>query len=149
MNAVVFTVPGQPVAKGRPRFARHGNFVATYTPEKTANYETLVKWSAKEAMGAAPPFEGALHVQLDIMVQVPMMSKKRMAQALAGVIAAVKRPDMDNIIKGIFDGLLGVVFKDDAQVTRLNCVKRYAATPGVEIRITPLADVTRQEAVNV
>ena len=38
-----FEVMGTPVAKGRPKFARRGNFVSTYTPEKTVNYENLVQ----------------------------------------------------------------------------------------------------------
>ena len=36
---IKLTIPGEPVAKGRPRVTRYG----TYTPEKTKNYETLVK----------------------------------------------------------------------------------------------------------
>ena len=36
-----FTIPGQPVAKGRPRVGKWG----AYTPEKTVNYENLVQFS--------------------------------------------------------------------------------------------------------
>lgn len=41
-GAMNFVVPGEPVGKGRPKFARRGNFVTAYTPEKTASYENLV-----------------------------------------------------------------------------------------------------------
>lgn len=37
---VVFTIPGEPCGKGRPRFVRQTG--RTYTPEKTARYENLV-----------------------------------------------------------------------------------------------------------
>ena len=50
MSAVTFTVPGTPVGKGRPKFARRGNFTVAYTPEKTASYENLVKIAAGQAM---------------------------------------------------------------------------------------------------
>ena len=45
---VMFTVEGTPVGKGRPKFARRGNFVSTYTPTKTRDYETLIAEAAKQ-----------------------------------------------------------------------------------------------------
>ena len=38
MTEIFILVPGEPVAKGRPRFAKRGAFVTTYTPEKTREY---------------------------------------------------------------------------------------------------------------
>ena len=40
MTYLEFTVDGEPVGKGRPRFTRNGH---AYTTEKTADYEQLVK----------------------------------------------------------------------------------------------------------
>jgi Holliday junction resolvase RusA-like endonuclease len=37
---VTFMVEGTPVPKGRPRFARRGKFVSTYSPKTTVDYET-------------------------------------------------------------------------------------------------------------
>ena len=36
---LILTIPGEPVAKGRPRFYNN----RAITPKKTVNYETLVK----------------------------------------------------------------------------------------------------------
>ena len=47
---VIFTVPGQPVGKGRAKAARRGKFVTFYTPEKTASYESLVAYAGNVAM---------------------------------------------------------------------------------------------------
>ena len=52
VSRVCFTVPGAPVPKGRPKFARRGKFVTTYTPAATASYENLVKVTAQQAMAA-------------------------------------------------------------------------------------------------
>ena len=38
-----FVIPGEPQGKGRPKFSRQGNFVKTYTPAKTENYEAHIK----------------------------------------------------------------------------------------------------------
>ena len=79
MTAVAFTVPGEPVAKGRARFARRGAFVSTYTPEKTAKYENLVKLAAQEAMAGLPPFKRPVSLMVHIYVKVPesWSSKRR------------------------------------------------------------------------
>ena len=48
-----FTVEGTPVGKGRPKFARRGNFVTAYTPTKTRTYESLIAEAAKKEAKAA------------------------------------------------------------------------------------------------
>jgi Holliday junction resolvase RusA-like endonuclease len=129
-----FTVPGQPVAKGRARFARRGNFVTTYTPEPTARYENLVKVAAAEAMKGATPMQGPIRLGVSILLQIPASwSKRKQAQALDGLIAATKKPDADNVLKAIKDGMNGVVYLDDAQAVEIQVMKRYAAVPGVSV----------------
>ena len=49
---VKFSVEGVPVGKGRPKFARRGNFVQAYTPTKTKTYEQQVADAARVAMGS-------------------------------------------------------------------------------------------------
>ena len=43
MKLVIY---GEPVAQGRPRFSRRGNFVTTYDPPKSKAYKALVKRQA-------------------------------------------------------------------------------------------------------
>lgn len=139
MNEIKFTVPGQPVAKGRPKVARRGKHVTMYTPEKTANYEGLVAHSAAFAMAGKDLIKGAVSVDLDIRLQIPASwSKKKQQQAADGLIAATKKPDADNVEKGIFDGMNGVVWIDDVQVVQVSKRKRYAATPGVVVIVREL-----------
>jgi Holliday junction resolvase RusA-like endonuclease len=46
----------------------------------------------------------------------------------------VSRPDIDNIVKAILDGLNGVVFADDASVAQLVASKEYGEER-VEVQI--------------
>ena len=46
-----FTIPGAPQGKARPKVVRRGAFSKAYTPEKTVNYEALVKLSYQQAAG--------------------------------------------------------------------------------------------------
>lgn len=39
---ICLTIPGAPVAKGRPRFRKVGSYVQTYTPAKTAKAERQI-----------------------------------------------------------------------------------------------------------
>ena len=42
MRQIKFSVPGQPFGKQRPKFSRAGQYVKTYTPDKTVSYENSV-----------------------------------------------------------------------------------------------------------
>lgn len=139
-ESIRFTVPGQPVGKGRPRAFRMGKGVRMFTPEKTVSYENLVATAAHGAMRGQPPVEGAVAVDLDIRLMVPMSwSAKKRAQALEGQIHPTKKPDADNVTKAIFDAMNGIVWGDDVQVVRLSLCKRYGATPGVTVTAREVA----------
>lgn len=45
----------------------------------------------------------------------------------------VVTPDLDKLIRGIFDPMSGIVFRDDKQVIGVQAVKEYAPRAGVDI----------------
>jgi Holliday junction resolvase RusA-like endonuclease len=133
---VAFSIPGQPVAKGRPKFARRGAHMVAYTPEKTASYENLVRMAAAAVMAGRAPSSAPIALSVELGMQIPASwSKKRQALAAAGAICATKKPDADNILKGIKDGCNGIVWCDDAQVVRIHVSKRYSERPQALVRI--------------
>lgn len=137
MTGVSFTVPGEPIGKGRPRATTRAGHAALYTPKKTANYESLIAHAAHQAMAGAAPVEFACQVQLSITVGVPASwSKKKQAAALAGHVLPTKKPDTDNVVKAVFDGMNGVVWRDDVQAVDLFVRKRYGAAPCVFVRVS-------------
>jgi Holliday junction resolvase RusA-like endonuclease len=139
VTAVSFTIPGQPVAKGRPKFARQGGYVRAYTPEKTVAYETLVKLAAGEAMAGEQPMHGPLSVMLRRYVQIPMSTTKRdRARIAAGEFYPVKKPDVDNVLKAVTDAMNGIVYDDDAQIVTVMVTKLYAETPRAEVGVMRL-----------
>ncbi|ONM43139.1 hypothetical protein BXT89_14395 [Halopseudomonas pachastrellae] len=140
MRAVTFVVPGQPVGKGRPRVGKIGAHARLFTPEKTVNYEGLVAMAAQQAMQGRALITGPVMVEMDITVQIPQSwSKKRKSLALAGEIFPTTKPDKDNVIKAIYDGINGIVWKDDVQAVDGHQRKRYGETPGVRVRVVPLS----------
>ena len=140
MTVVSFIIPGTPVGKGRPRFARQGAFVRTFTPEKTASYENLVKVKAEEAMAGRPAFEGAVSVVIWLYVTPPASwSQKKQRAALEGAIFPTSKPDVDNVVKGIFDACNDIVWRDDKQACDVIVRKRYAATARATVQVKELA----------
>ena len=67
-------VPGQPVAKGRPRFTKAGH---CFTPKKTSDYEGKMALFGSQAMTGKPPLESPLHVDLLIILPIPSSWSRR------------------------------------------------------------------------
>lgn len=134
--AIRFEIPGQPVGKGRPRFARRGNFVSTYTDKKTASFENLVKIKAQEAMADRPAIDGPVQVSVGIFVTPPASwSQKKQRQALDGKILPTSKPDIDNVIKGIFDAMNDIVWRDDKQVVSVSAFKLYSGIAQTKVGV--------------
>ena len=138
---IEFTIPGEPVAKGRPNFSRQGNFVRAYTPEKTTNYETLVRFLyCEKAKGEQFPSDMQLKITIKAYLSIPKsVSKKKQAGMASGAIRPIKRPDTDNIVKAVLDGLNTVAFRDDSQVVEISAGKWYSDEPRAEIIIEEVA----------
>lgn len=133
---IIFTIPGIPRGKGRTRATTRGGFARMYTDAQTASYENLVRLCCAQEMGGAP-CETALQVSISAYFPIPeSASKKAKAAMLVGGIPHTKKPDIDNVIKAILDGMNGVVFKDDKQIIRLFGEKYYSDTPRVEVAVT-------------
>jgi Holliday junction resolvase RusA-like endonuclease len=136
MIQIMFTVYGHPVAKGRPRFSTRGKFPVAYTPEKTKTYESEVGMMAKVAMGASKALEGALEAFIYVTFPVPASySKKRTEACLNDFEKHTKRPDLDNVIKSVIDGMDKIVFDNDSQITSIHATKVYGEVAKVEVMV--------------
>lgn len=137
---ISFIVPGQPQGKGRAKIVKIGGFSRMATPAKTVAYEGLIAHAAQQAMAGRPMLEGPVVVDMELHCQVPTSwSKKKQAAALAGELLPTTKPDIDNVVKAVFDGCNGVLWRDDVQAYRLSVVKRYSATPGVTVKALEVA----------
>lgn len=140
MKKIIFIVPGEPTAQGRPRFSARGKFVKAYDPAKSRDYKAFVKLIAMDAMHAhndLQPLETAVSVTIHAFVGIPKSkSQKFKNAALSGMELPLKKPDVDNMAKIILDAMSGIVYKDDKQIVSLLVEKWYAENPRVEVNIT-------------
>lgn len=134
MSMVYFFVPGKVQGKARPRFSSKSGTV--YTPGKTKSYERQIAEAYEAQRG--PCFEGAVMVVIEAVFSIPKSwTRAKKAEAAAGKLAPGK-PDIDNILKVVLDGLNGIAYKDDKQVTMTQCKKIYTATnslPGLRVYV--------------
>ena len=126
---IKLTIPGEPVAKGRPRVTRYG----TYTPEKTKNYETLVKELYFMEHGQTL-LEGELSIDIKAYFRIPKSASKKRKRLMAnGDMRPTKRPDLDNLMKAVTDAINGVAYEDDSQIVSATVEKYYSEEPRVEV----------------
>lgn len=131
---VIVTVPGVPVAKGRPRLNGRGKFVRAYTPAKTRRYEDLIRCEAAKVMQDQAPTNEPVTICVSAYIAMPKrFSAKTRLDAIDGIVKPATRPDADNYAKAALDGCNGILFKDDSQVTDLIVRKRYSAEPRLVI----------------
>lgn len=114
-------IPGKAKGKGRPRFY-NGHAI---TPQDTRDYETMIAMNWKAYKGGYYESE-PLKIDIIVNVLVPMSRKKKERMDIArGILKPTIKPDVDNIAKIVLDGLNGVAYKDDKQVTELRVRKQY------------------------
>lgn len=148
MDVIRFTIPGQPQGKGRPRVGKIGGHARMFTPEKTVAYEGLIAHAAQAAMAGRPPLEVAAACNVFIDCQVPASwSAKKQRAALAGEVLPTAKPDADNVIKAVFDGMNGVVWRDDVLAVDVRVRKRYSATPCVRVEVWSVEEPVPAKAV--
>lgn len=136
MTYLEFTVDGEPVGKARPRFTRGGH---AYTPEKTADYENLVKLSFRKKYPDFKPILKVIPLSVVICAEFPIPAsfcKNARLEIKNGTRKPTKKPDADNIAKIICDSLNGIAYHDDSQIVELYICKRYSENPRVTVTIS-------------
>lgn len=131
-------VDGQPQRKQRPRFARRGSYVTTYTPKQTSDYEAWIRKCYEDQIGHYMAFDGDEPLSVHIIAYYEIhksFSKKKRQLAVDNLLKPTNRIDVDNTAKVVLDSLNNVCYKDDHYVTDLVVRKRYSEQPRLEIEI--------------
>ena len=136
---IVFSVPGDPKGKARPKVTRtKAGTSLTYTPDKTVAYEELVRLRFSEA-AKGRRFEAAkpLRLRIAAFFGVPASKpKKTKILMLQNLIRPTKKPDFDNVFKIVCDALNGIAYADDAQIVEAQITKVFTGgDPHIEVEL--------------
>ncbi len=132
-GSVSFKTDGKPQGKARPRFSRWGGTV--YTPSATKAYEKQIADAYKEA---AHGVKFTISAGIIVMAYFPIPKSWPKAKKLMAMRGELKpgKPDIDNILKIVLDGLNGTAYDDDALVTDALCTKKYVTDPNAAGHLT-------------
>ena len=118
---ISFVVPGRPQPQGSAKafIPRGWNRVVITTDNKNLKpWRQDVSAEALAAMKGAPLLEEAVHVECSFFFLKPKSVKK-------SVNHKITKPDLDKLVRGILDGLTGIVFRDDAQEVSVVASKAF------------------------
>jgi Holliday junction resolvase RusA-like endonuclease len=146
VSVLRLTILMEPVGKGRARVVRRGDKVHSFTPDKTASAERLIReeW---QAQGRVRLPDEALYLALTIYQRRPKghwTSKGDLSAAGKRAVYPTGRPDLDNIAKLITDSLNGFAWRDDAQIALLRVERQWSDDQRVIIFAAPLVEAHRQ-----
>jgi Holliday junction resolvase RusA-like endonuclease len=131
-----FTVPGKPIAKGRPRSYAIGGKggkpfkgIRNVTPKRTVRYESIVRQEARDAMekaGLKPLQERAIVLIKAFWAWPKSMFRKTNPRTEALHPA---REDWDNVGKSLCDSVNAICYLDDKQIV-ISGLGKFRAAQG-------------------
>ena len=115
-----FRVQADPVAQGRPRLTTIGGVARAFDPKKSRQWKAFIKDVAMKAMADAGydrPLQGPLCARMRFGFALPKSSYRKKTPRLRSW--HTKRPDIDNLIKGIFDACESVIYINDTCIVKV------------------------------
>jgi Holliday junction resolvase RusA-like endonuclease len=125
-----YIILGDPIPLAR---ARHGGG-KTWDPQK----HLKLNWSLKlaEQHDDEPLFEGPLHLDVTFFMAKPKTSAKQ--TALMQDKPHYCKPDLDNMLKWVFDCSNKILYHDDSCIASVHCDKRYSDIPRTSIKVSEI-----------
>ncbi|WP_411842132.1 RusA family crossover junction endodeoxyribonuclease [Salinicoccus sp. HZC-1] len=139
---IEFKVEGKAVPQPRPRVYQTASGKSkAVNSRQSVTYKRLVKLAAKNYMNRnrLSIAECPISVYLTFVYTPPKSYTKKKLKAIQdGILMYQKKPDLDNLAKGVLDALNNTVYKDDSQIVELNVKKQYGDKDEVLIQIKEL-----------
>jgi Holliday junction resolvase RusA-like endonuclease len=140
---IYIMIPGEPVSKNRPRFARIGKGVRTYSDQEDEQ-SLWVMEARKQTRRLNRFFDGAVEIRVRFWIKRPAghYGSGKNAEILrpSALVVPEKKSDLDNYEKFMLDCLNHChIWKDDSYVVGIDSKKRFAdngTKPRTEIFIT-------------
>lgn len=116
----------KPKPKERPRY--NSLRKVTYTPQATKDYEESIGWAYKTQDGTK--HLGAVALYVNFLFKGKDLLKEH-----------TSKPDVDNLVKALMDGLNGVAWEDDCQVVSIDAHKYWAEFDGIRFKVEGLNEL--------
>jgi Holliday junction resolvase RusA-like endonuclease len=132
-EVMLIEIPGAPIAKRRPRFARRGKFVTTYNDQETEEGRWL--WCAKPQITGR--FDGPVRMVCIFRFSRPKShygtGRNENRLKPTSPVVHINKPDVSNLVKFAEDCLNGMAYRDDSQLVEILARKEWADEPGTMV----------------
>ena len=144
---IQFKILGIPQSKQSARFRiakkKTGkSFIMSYQKKSVKDTERNIAFDVKSQLPRGfRPFDEPIAVEvLFVFAPLKSWSKKKIAQLESGeIIYKETKPDLtDNLMKGLFDAMNGIVFSDDARICQVKSKKIFGFVPRTEVTFNTL-----------
>lgn len=132
-SSIRFTVEGEPTPWKRPRF--NGKSKHVFEDSKVKEYKKKVIKAFFDSGGGYFEVGTPLEVEIRFYLQVPRSYSEKKKLNLIRKERPTKRPDNDNLYKGVTDGLNEIAYLDDSQIVDTHIHKFWSDRPRAEITI--------------
>lgn len=145
-SLISFTVYGEPIPWKRARAKtvtakedkndkKKKSKIRFFEDSKVSDYKKKVIEAFEESGGRVYGKDVPLRMIVDIYMGVPKSASFKKQYDLIAHGRPTKRPDNDNLYKGIADALNGVAYYDDSQIVSTEINKFWSINPRVEVTI--------------
>lgn len=138
-------VQAQQRPRGRARVGRNGKtFVQVYDPQQSTDFKSALKYIALMELDkrGGEPISTACRVNLTVIMPIPAsFSKKKREQIFLGQLFPTRKPDVDNLMKSVLDGVNGAFLMDDRYVVEATVSKRYGEYEGLHLTIETMDEL--------
>lgn len=145
-KGIAFTLPGTPVAQGRPRLTARGGHARAYDPPKSRDWKAYAVACIHEqllACGVSPGelvYGSAVPLILEVVAVWPRPKGAPKTKRLERQ-PRTSKPDGSNVLKIVEDAITASgLWHDDSQIVRARITKWTGAldeAPGVYVHVRP------------
>ena len=150
-SLISFTVYGEPIPWKRARAKtvtakedkngkKKKSKIRFFEDSKVSEYKKKVIEAFEESGGRVYGKDVPLRMSIRFYLSVPMSASERKKENLIAKFFPTKRPDNDNLYKGIADALNKVAYYDDSQIVITHIHKLWSINPRAEISISEVKE---------
>ncbi len=121
------------VPMGAVRMTGRGKYIRP-NAQRYLTYKKLIQMHVLSQVKRRELLTGPLAVTVCFTMPIPQSWSKKKKLAVVGEWHC-KKPDIDNLVKGLFDSMNGLVWTDDNQVAVVKSFKIYGEDPKIEVHV--------------
>lgn len=130
---------------GAVRMTTRGKHVKDNAQRYLAYKQHVYYQVINELKGVYAPMDCAIGVTIRFKMPIPESWSKIKKDAAINQLHT-KKPDIDNLVKGLFDSLNGLLWVDDNRIAQMMVTKVYSNDPGIELIIDPIGGLSHGQA---